>query len=138
MRTGVARLCMSGFILVCSLNPGYSGLVVEGTRDSLSVHVDQVLLSDVIEALGRKFSVRVKTAVSPNISVDGHFAGSLNFVIARLLRGYDFVLVMRQDNGTEEMDIILLGQSAAAGSSPALLRASPDPQLIPTRNDGFK
>jgi hypothetical protein len=36
------------------------------------------------------------------------------------------------------MDIILLGQSAAAGSSPALLRASPDPQLIPTRNDGFK
>jgi hypothetical protein len=102
--------------------------VVEGTRDSLVVQVDQVLLSDVMEALGRKFD-RVKSSLSPDISVNGHFVGSLNFVIRRLLQGYDFVLAMREDSGTERMDIILFGQSAAAGSSTALLRS---------RGDGFK
>jgi hypothetical protein len=134
---GISRFCTSGFIIVCSLNPGYSGLVVEGTESKLLVDVKDAALSDVFQALQRNFNLRLKAPINPDISINGHFAGSLSYVVKRLLQGYDFVLATRQVGGIETIVIIPLGHNPAAGSSAASW-VPPDPQLLPSRNDGFQ
>jgi hypothetical protein len=135
----LAHAAAGAFITACVLllwlNPGYAGLVIEGTPDKLVVDADQASLNDVIKALEARFNLRSTAAFDPNIRVSGHFNGSLNLIVRQLLRGYDFVLTTRQTEGTETLDIILLGNSAAVAP---LRRAPPDPQLVPSRNDGFK
>jgi hypothetical protein len=127
------------YITACVLllwpSPGYAGLVIEGTPDELIVDADQASLDDVIKALEARFNLRSTAAFGPNMRVSGHFSGSLNLIVRQLLRGYDFVLTTRQTEGTKTLDIILLGTSA---SMAPLRRAPPDPQLVPSRNDGFK
>ena len=134
-----AHVAVRAYICACLLllwlSPGCAGLVVEGTPDKLIVDADQAPLSDVIQALEAKFNLRSSAAFDPNIRVSGHFYGSLSLIVRQLLRGYDFVLATRQTEGKETLDIILLGNSAAAAP---LRRAPPDPQLVPSRNDGFK
>jgi hypothetical protein len=132
---GIARVCICGFIVFSSSNPGYSGLVVEGTEGKLFVDVKDVALSDVFQALERNFNLRLKAPINPDISINGHFAGSLSYVVRRLLQGYDFVLATRQVGGTETMDIIPLGHSAATGlaASPWI---PPEPQS-PSGSDGL-
>jgi hypothetical protein len=124
-------------VLVCLPAPGHSSVLLEGTSDKLVLQTNEAPLREVIEALGRKFHVHLKGGPNPEINVNGHFAGSLSFVVRRLLQEYDFVLAVRDDGGAEIIDITLLGHSAGLGSSPANSWA-PDPQLLPTRNDGFK
>jgi hypothetical protein len=134
---GIPRVCISGFVVVCSLNPGYSGLVIEGTEGKLFVDANDVALSDVFQSLERNFNLRLKAPINPDISINGHFAGSLSYIVRRLLKGYDFVLATRQVGGTETMDIIPLGHSAAPGLSAASW-VPPDPQFLPSRNDGLQ
>jgi hypothetical protein len=131
-----ARAYIAACVLLLWLNPGYAGLVIEGTPDKLIVDADQASLDDVIKALEARFNLRSTAAFDPNIRVSGHFNGSLNLIVRQLLRGYDFVITTRQTEGTETLDIILLGNSAAAAAP--LRQAPPDPQLVPSRNDGFK
>jgi hypothetical protein len=112
----IMRACLLAFTLLLLGGPAFSELVIEGQTDRLVLKAKQEPLNDIIAALGARFDVRLKSPLAVNVRIDGNYAGSLHYIIRRLLDGYDFVLAIRQDGTVESIEVFGRSSTAAAKS----------------------
>jgi hypothetical protein len=127
---------MMTVLLIASQSPGYSELLLDGSRDHLVVKADRMPLSQIFDALGEKFSVRLKSPIPPDIQLGGHFSGSLTYVIRRLLQSYDFVLAVGQGGDIDSIVITVLGQKNYAAGNLLSSASFQPPTHPPRRGDG--
>jgi hypothetical protein len=127
VRAALTQATIMTVALLASQSPGYSEFLVNGSRDNLVVKADQTPLSDIVDALGKKFDIRLKSQVSLDARVSGRFSGSLTSVLKRLFETYNFVLAQGQNGDTNSIVVLVLSQSNNADLSHML----PQPIEVP-------
>jgi hypothetical protein len=108
-----------------------AGILIQGDRsDRVAVQADDVLLSDVISALGDKFGFEIVGSVEISSKVNGKWTGPLPMVLERLLRNEGNVII----HTTAEHDVARViitgvtsrvGGVASTGTTPAAPIESP-------------
>jgi hypothetical protein len=122
------------FVVKC----GYADVVVEGSPDHVVITADHAQLSDVIEALSKKFDVHLKSSVQLDSQTDGQFSGTLTYVLKRLLRSYDFALTTARVGRIEPPAIVIYGQRNDVKSrlSPVIRRPADGRSNVSPREEG--
>jgi hypothetical protein len=106
-------------------NPvGTAPLQLKGGATALRLDLRQTTITDVLSALRTAFHINYRSAIPLDEPLNGTYAGSLEYVIARVLMGYNYVL--KQDSA--KIDLIIFGKVGA--------RAVANPGLIPLRERG--
>ena len=83
---------------------------IEGDVTAVRLVAKQARVSDVLQALRAAFKVRHNVPDDLGGEVTGTFKGDLDDVLARVLRGYNYVVKKRE--GT--IEVIVVGQSSDA------------------------
>jgi hypothetical protein len=81
------------------LTPARAEVRVEGSQGHVRVEVAEAPLIEVFEILSEKFKFHYPETIEFDRTVTGRFAGSLSEVVARLLRGYDYIAQTSLDSG---------------------------------------
>jgi hypothetical protein len=79
-------------------------LHVQGDAQAMKVEVRRTTIGDVLLKLAAAFDVSYRAAVPLNDELSGTYAGSLGYVIARLLDGYDYVI--RREGSSFDITIL--------------------------------
>lgn len=118
------RILFIGLTVTGAPQSAQAQLSIEGDSRNLVVVANNVPLGEVLDQLGQKLRVNVKSNLPRDISMNGRFSGTLDDVLRRLFEGYDFVAARRQVDGSLAIEIIVLGRSNSR-SSPAPSRRAP-------------
>ena len=78
-------------VVITEFGPG--SLRLQGTADSLRLEVRDSTIAAVLAALGRAFNLHYRSSATLDDPITGAYAGSLTYVIARLLDGYDYAIM---------------------------------------------
>jgi hypothetical protein len=87
--------------------PGAS-LQLNGDPASVRLQARRTSVASALAALGAAYHVTIRSAVTLDELRDGTFTGSLRYVIARLLNGYNYVI--EEDRATT-IDVLVVGKS---------------------------
>ena len=115
--------------------PARAAVRVQVDVDAASVQVvaDQATVSEVLSALSSALGIRYDTMANLDSVIGGTYSGSLDNVLGRILRGYNYVIKTR--NAT--IHVIVIGKSGnlpvGSGASPVEL-APPQPATPPNIN----
>jgi hypothetical protein len=99
-------------------------LQLQGDAAALRLDLHQTTIADVLSALRAAFHIKYRFSIPLNERLTGTYAGSLQYVIARVLNGYNYVI--KQDSAT--LDLLILGKVGE--------RSVANPGLIPLRQRG--
>jgi hypothetical protein len=98
--------------------PTRAEVEVQGTSASVQVIARNAKLSEVLEALTEKLEgLRSKETTNLDERISGSYKGTVDDVLGRILRGYDYIIT---DRGTA-IHILVVGKSAGA---PAIVPGS--------------
>jgi len=91
---------------------------VRGKPDAVSVEAQNASVEEILVVLTKAFNVRFRSSANLDRRLTGRYEGSLQQVVAHILRGYDFFV----RSGETGLEITLLG----SGKAIALVGASPE------------
>ena len=95
-------------LLCCCFAAAASAEVqVDGSLTAVRIKASGEALSDVLSTFAAAFALRYRSAVPLPQPVTGSYAGSLSQVMARLLTGYNYVIIHDQ----EVTEIVVVGES---------------------------
>ena len=97
-------LALSFFALLIP-TMGHAKVEIEGVESNLRVRASGEAISEILAALSAVVSVRYRTPVSLDSKISGTYSGSVEQVIARLLRDYNFVI----DHKGEVIEVSVYG-----------------------------
>lgn len=87
---------------------GGRSLHIEGDATALHVVVQQTTIADVLSALA-SFNIRYHSSIGLDERLDGSYAGSLGYVVGRLLNGYNYAT--KRDGSRLEVTIFGKGSN---------------------------
>jgi hypothetical protein len=91
--------------------PARAAVEVQGTSASVHVVANNAKVSEVLRALTETLeSFRCKETTGLDDVISGNYKGSVEDVLGRILRGYDYIITTQ---GTA-IDILVVGKSAGA------------------------
>ena len=108
-------------------SPSLGAARIEGRIDALTVEASDATLAEVLSALSARFAVRIRAPQLTDQRVDGSFHGPLQWVLARLLAGHNYIA--RYSDGAVE--IAVLGVAGSPANAAAIER--PPPAAGPAR-----
>jgi hypothetical protein len=85
-----------------------ASLQVNGDPASVRLQARRTSVASALAALGAAYHVTIRSAVMLDELRDGTFTGSLRYVIARLLNGYNYVI---EEDGAATLDVLVVGKS---------------------------
>jgi hypothetical protein len=93
-------------------------LRVEGdSATAVRVNARQTTITNVLDALASAFNVRYRSSIALDEVLDGTYAGSLGYVISRVLSDYNYV-IKYQSSG---LDVVIFGmRSERAAATPLI------------------
>ena len=119
----VACCTLAGLLIPLGSLPARADVDVQGTSASVHVIAHNAKVSEVLRALTEKLeSFHCKETTNLDDVISGSYKGSVDDVLARVLRGYDYIITTR---GTA-IGILVVGKSAGA---PAVVPA-PTPAAV--------
>lgn len=90
----------------------HAHLRIEESGGGLVVIADQAPLGDILDQLSERLRINLKSNLPRDVSMSGHFSGTVDEIIRRLFDGYDFVTARRQQmDGVPTIQIIVIGRS---------------------------
>jgi hypothetical protein len=102
---------LAGLVIPLGSLPARATVDVQGTRASVQVVAHNAKVSEVLRALTETLkSVHCKETTSLDDVISGNYKGSVEDVLGRILRGYDYIITTQ---GTA-IDILVVGKSAGA------------------------
>jgi hypothetical protein len=105
--------------LACGSLPVRAAVEVQGTSASIQVVAQNARVSEVLRALTESLkSINCKEMTDLDGVISGTYEGSLEDVLGRVLRGYDYVITTQG----AAIDIVVIGRS---GSAPAVVAPIP-------------
>jgi hypothetical protein len=114
-------ILMVAMALICLMAvPAGAQVWVGGRPDAVRVEANNVSLEEVLTSLQTKFNLRYRASGALDRSITGNYDGSLRYVAARLLEGYDFVLKIEPD-GIEA----LIWRQGPPDDKPVVVRTLP-------------
>lgn len=99
-------------------------LQLQGRATALRLDLHQTTITDVLSALRTAFRIKYRSSIPLNEPLNGTYTGSLEYVITRVLNGYNYVI--KQDSA--KLNLIIFGKVGE--------RAVANPGLIPLRERG--
>jgi len=102
----LAGACLLAFLFAVSLTCARADVRVQGNVAAVRVDTNQAQISEVISALGPAFNVRYRTSVPLDGTISGTFTGSLGYVLARLLDGFNFIVKTERDT----IEVVVVGR----------------------------
>jgi hypothetical protein len=113
----VACCTLAGLVIPPGSLPARADVQVKGTSASVHVVAHNATVSEVLGALTETLKhIHCKEASNLDDVVNGSYKGSVEDVLGRILRGYDYIIT---NQGTA-IDILVVGKSADA---PAIVPA---------------
>jgi hypothetical protein len=91
--------------------PARAEALVAGEPDAVRLEAREASVEEALNALGDTFDLRYRTSADLTRAISGTYTGSIQHVVARLLRGYDFAME------TSETGVTLSVYGSTAGSS---------------------
>jgi hypothetical protein len=85
-----------------------ASLQLNGDPASVRLQTRHTSVANALAALGAAYHVSIRSTVMLDELRDGTYAGSLRYVIARLLDGYNYVI--EEDRATT-LDVLIVGKS---------------------------
>jgi hypothetical protein len=85
-----------------------ASLELNGNPASVSLQTRHTSVANALAALGAAYHVSIRSTVMLDELRDGTYTGSLRYVIARLLDGYNYVI--EEDRATT-LDVLVVGKS---------------------------
>jgi hypothetical protein len=70
---------------------------IEGEADDLSLVADDATITDVLSALSSRFNLKYTSIAGLNGTIAGTYSGRLQYVLERILDGYDYVIIFSDD-----------------------------------------
>jgi hypothetical protein len=113
----VACWTLAGLVILLESLPARADVEVQGTSASVHVVAHNAKVSEVLRALTETLeSFHRKETTNLDDVISGSYKGSVEDVLRRILRGYDYIITTQ---GTA-IDILVVGKSAGA---PAIVPA---------------
>lgn len=88
--------------------PPAASLQLSGDPGSVRLQTRQTSVANALAALGAAYHVSIRSTVMLDELRDGTYTGTLGYVIARLLDGYNYVI--EEDRATT-LDVLVVGKS---------------------------
>jgi len=105
--------------LACGSLPVRAAVEVQGTSESVQVVAQNARVSELLRTLTETLkSINCKEMTDLDGVISGTYKGSLEDVLGRVLRGYDYVITTQG----AAIDIVVIGRS---GSAPAVVAPVP-------------
>jgi hypothetical protein len=126
-------LAVAAFAAVMAVSTdAYAETRIAGEPDLLTMETDGDTVQRILDALGARFEVRVRSSVPLNERIVGSYSGPVERVVAALLEKYNYYA--KSDDGRYEVAVLGLRQivptSARAGTNPPKLASGTNlPQL---------
>jgi hypothetical protein len=96
---------------------------VDEEAGEIRLEADDATLAEVLSTLRAKFDLSYKGAVVAGRRVTGIYRGSLRQVLARVLEGYDYLIIPRGKN----IEVVVLSKGTPRQAKPpAVVRRRPD------------
>jgi hypothetical protein len=92
---------------VGSGTPGAS-LQLNGDPASVRLRTRRTSVANALAALGTAYHVSIRSTIMLDELRDGTYTGSLRYVIARVLDGYNYVI---EENHAATLDVLVIGKS---------------------------
>jgi hypothetical protein len=116
MRDGTLIRCLLGAAIAFgSLAPTLDGagassasLQVEGDPTAVRLEARRTSVASALAALATEYHISIRSTIVLDELRDGTYTGSLRYVIARLLDGYNYVI---EENHAAALDIFVVGRS---------------------------
>jgi hypothetical protein len=128
LRSLLHMLMIATMAVICLMAaPAGAQVWVGGRPDAVHVEAHNVSLEEVLTALRVKFNLRYRASGSLDRAITGSYNGSLRYVAARLLNGYDFALKIETDG----IEVLVMREhmpdykAVAAKALPVRISASP-------------
>ena len=96
---------------------------VDGQSDAIRLEVHGAPLAEVLDALGSRFKLHYRTSTALTQAVTGTYEGSLQYIVARVLDGYDRVIKSSDDG----LDVFIYSPNKGAAVVAASNTAAPPP-----------
>jgi hypothetical protein len=107
----VACCTLAGLLTPLGSLPARADVEVQGTSASVQVIAHNAKVSEVLRALTETLeSFHCKETTNLDDVISGSYKGSVNDVLARILRGYDYIITTQGI----AIDILVVGKSASA------------------------
>jgi hypothetical protein len=114
----LACCTLAGLVIPLRSLPARAAVEVQGTRASVHVVAHNAKVSEVLGALTETLKgFHCKETANLDGVISGSYRGSVEDVLGRVLRGYDYIITTQ---GTA-IDIVVIGKS---GSAPAVVPTS--------------
>ena len=123
VRWSAASMTLVALLFALSVGsmPARAAVSVQVDAASVQVVADQATVSEVLNALRSALGIRYDTMANLDSVIGGTYSGSLDNVLGRILRGYNYVIKTR--NAT--VHVIVIGKvgnlPVASGASPVEL-----------------
>ena len=101
--------------------PACAVVDVQGDAASIQVVADHAHVSEVLSALSKIVFIQHRMTTDLDTVIDGMYRGPLKHVLARVLRGYNYVFV----TGGDRLEVIVVGRVGRAAVAPTILQALP-------------
>jgi hypothetical protein len=102
---------LAGLVIALGSLPARAGVDVQGTSTSIHVVAHNAKVSEVLRALTERLEgLHCKETTNLDDVISGNYKGSVEDILRRILRGYDYVITTQ---GTA-IDLLVVGKSAAA------------------------
>jgi hypothetical protein len=105
---------------------------VKGDMRAVRLHASHASVSEALSALGATFNLRYRTSIPLDRNVDGTYSGRLDEVIARLLEGYNYYVVYKNEGGVEVVVLGTHGKAVVVATPKTALRVK-DPEWEQTK-----
>ena len=119
-----ASACLAAAAFVLAAASARADVQVQGDPAAVHMEASQAPRSEILAALGSAFGLRYRTAVPLDGTFTGTHAGSLGYVLSRVLDGYNYVV---KSDGSA-IEVIVVG---ARGSRAVPVAAAPPPVVAP-------
>jgi hypothetical protein len=70
---------------------------IEGDPDNLSLVANDASIIDVLSALSSRYNLKYTSAAGLNGTIAGTYSGRLQYVLERILDGYDYLIIFSAD-----------------------------------------
>ena len=121
-----------GAALAAASTTALADAQVRGSPDAVTVEARNTSVEDVLKALGGAFDVHYRSSTNLQARLTGHYEGSLQRVMKRVLDGYSYFV--KVGDGRIDLTVLDAPQTASSTNASDLVRVvAPPPDAAPAQ-----